>query len=46
MSINEKHLITLEFDKIRQLLADSCPIKCAQSRAFTLAPETEPDLVR
>ena len=46
MSISEKNLITLEFDKIRQLLADSCPIKCAQSRAFTLAPETEPDIVR
>ena len=46
MSISEKNLITLEFDKIRQLLADSCPIKCAQSRALALAPETEPDLVR
>lgn len=46
MSISEKHLITLEFDKIRQLLADSCPIKCAQSRALSLAPETETELVR
>ena len=46
MSISEKHLITLEFDKIRLLLADSCPIKCAQGRALSLSPETEPDLVR
>ena len=45
MSISEKHLITLEFDKIRALLADSCPIQCAQSRALTLVPETEPELV-
>lgn len=40
MSITEKTLITLEFDKIRQMLADSCPTKGAAEAARALYPAT------
>ena len=40
MSITEKALITLEFDKIRQMLADSCPTKGAAEAARSLYPAT------
>ena len=40
MSITEKTLVTLEFDKIRQMLADSCPTKGAADAARSLYPAT------
>ena len=40
MSITEKTLVTLEFDKIRQMLADSCPTKGAAEAARALYPAT------
>ncbi|MBE6535097.1 MAG: endonuclease MutS2 [Ruminococcaceae bacterium] len=40
MSITEKTLVTLEFDKIRQMLADSCPTKGAAEAARSLYPAT------
>ena len=40
MSITEKALITLEFDKIRQMLADSCPPMGAAVAARSLYPAT------
>ena len=45
MSINEKTLKTLEFDKIRQLLAEVCPTKGAAEMALSLTPEIIPDRV-
>ena len=45
MSINEKTLKTLEFDKIRQLLAEVCPTKGASAMALSLTPEIIPDRV-
>lgn len=36
--ITEKTLITLEFDKIRRLLADSCPTEGAAREAMSLSP--------
>ncbi len=46
MSINEKTLKTLEFDKIRVLLAEVCPTRGAAEEALRLAPEVFPDRVR
>ncbi len=40
MSITEKTLVTLEFDKIRQMLADACPTKGAAEAARALYPAT------
>ena len=45
MNINEKTLKTLEFDKIRQLLAEVCPTKGAASLALSLTPDDIPDRV-
>ena len=36
--ITEKTLITLEFDKIRQMLADSCPTRGSAALAASLCP--------
>ncbi len=44
--IAEKTLTTLEFDKIRRLLADVCPTKGAEERALRLVPEVRTDTVR
>ena len=38
MNISEKTLSTLEFDKIRELLAKNCPTKGAAERALSLCP--------
>ena len=46
MSITEKSLITLEFDKIRTLLADCCQTSGAKVLAKNLAPVTDADKVR
>ena len=40
MIITEKTLVTLEFDKIRQMLADCCPTKGAAEKARALYPAT------
>jgi len=45
MNINEKTLKTLEFDKIRQLLAAVCPTEGAKALALALTPEDIPDRV-
>ncbi len=44
--ITEKTLTTLEFDKIRRLLADVCPTSGAAERALRLVPECREDTVR
>ncbi len=46
MNITEKTLCTLEFDKIRELLADACPTAGAALLARTLAPTDRIDTVR
>jgi len=46
MNITEKTLITLEFDKIREMLADACPTAGAALLARTLAPTDRIDTVR
>ena len=38
MSINEKAINALEFDKIRTILASHCPTAGARARAFSLEP--------
>ena len=38
MSINEKAITALEFDKIRTILASHCPTAGAREKAFALAP--------
>ncbi len=45
MNINEKTLKTLEFDKVRQMLADVCPTRGAAETALGLVPEDIPDRV-
>ena len=46
MKITEKTLTTLEFDKIRRMLADSCPTAGAAAEAMMLAPAEHIDMVR
>ena len=46
MYINEKTLKTLEFDKIRGLLAEACPTAGAKAAALSLTPEIFPDKIR
>ena len=45
MNINEKTLKTLEFDKVRQMLAGVCPTRGAAETALGLFPEDIPDRV-
>ena len=45
MNINEKTLKTLEFDKIRVMLAAACPTKGAAEEALRLVPDDFPDRV-
>ncbi len=45
MNINEKTLKTLEFDKIRQMLAGACPTKGAAELALRLCPDDIADRV-
>lgn len=45
MNINEKTLKTLEFDKIRVMLAAVCPTKGAADEALRLVPDDFPDRV-
>ena len=45
MNINEKTLKTLEFDKIRIMLAAACPTKGAAEEALRLVPDDFPDRV-
>ena len=45
MSITEKTLCTLEFDKIRGFLADACPTRGAAELARGLSPKTQKDFV-
>ncbi len=44
--ITEKTLCTLEFDKIRALLADSCPTHGAALLAYALTPTDRADIAR
>lgn len=37
---------TLEFDKVRRLLADACPIKAASARALALTMSSDPTVIR
>ena len=46
MSIREKTLITLEFDKIRAMLADACPTAGAAELAYGLTPAEHVEQVR
>ena len=46
MNITEKTLTTLEFDKIRQMLADCCPTSGAADMARGLCPIDRIDIVR
>ena len=46
MNITEKTLTTLEFDKIRGMLADACPTAGAAALARGLCPTDHADLVR
>ncbi len=46
MNITEKTLITLEFDKVRAMLADACPTAGAAKEAWLLAPAEHMDFVR
>ncbi len=41
-----KAIYTLEFDKIREMLADAAPTEGAQARALTLEPDTDIDRIR
>ena len=45
MSITEKTISTLEFDKIRAMLADACPTAGAAALARGLVPHTHRDFV-
>lgn len=44
--ITEKTLVTLEFDKIRQMLADLCPTAGAAAEAMRLSPSVFEEQVR
>lgn len=46
MNITEKTLTTLEFDKIRAMLAEACPTSGAAAMAYLLTPINHADLVR
>ena len=46
MKITEKTLCTLEFDKIRAMLADACPTAGAAQMALSLAPVEHLELAR
>ncbi|MBE6547144.1 MAG: endonuclease MutS2 [Ruminococcaceae bacterium] len=46
MNITEKTITTLEFDKIRRMLADACPTAGSAAQALTLAPAEYVDQVR
>ena len=46
MRITEKTLTTLEFDKIRLMLADACPTAGGAELAMSLSPVEHPDQVR
>ena len=46
MHINEKTLKTLEFDKIRALLAGCCATQGAKAEALALVPDVYPDRIR
>ena len=46
MKITEKTLVTLEFDKIRQMLAEACPTSGSAKLAELLVPIEHADLVR
>ena len=46
MNITEKTLCTLEFDKIRELLADACPTAGSAALARNLTPTDRMDTVR
>ncbi len=46
MNITEKTLITLEFDKIRLMLADACPTAGAAAEAMRLTPCEHIDIAR
>ena len=45
MKITEKTLITLEFDKIRLMLASLCPTKGAAERALLLCPDDRAEII-
>ena len=45
MNITEKTLTTLEFDKIRELLAKVCPTEGSAALALTLAPDDRLEIV-
>jgi len=45
MNISEKTLSTLEFDKIRELLAKACPTRGAAERARALCPTDRLDVI-
>lgn len=45
MNISEKTLITLEFDKIRAMLAALCPTEAAARSALTLVPDDRIEIV-
>ncbi|MBR2354080.1 MAG: endonuclease MutS2 [Clostridia bacterium] len=46
MNITEKTLTTLEFDKIRAMLADACPTSGAAALARSLAPAEHMEIIR
>ncbi len=46
MSIAEKTIVTLEFDKILSLLSDSCHTQGARARALSLRPSCDIEKVR
>ncbi len=45
MNITEKTLSTLEFDKIRTMLADLCPTKGAAEEALRLCPDDRVEII-
>ena len=45
MNVKEKTLITLEFDKIRAMLAAVCPTKGASEQALSLIPDDRIDII-
>ena len=44
--MNEKTLITLEFDKVREMLADLCRTEASKSRALNLQPAHDPVVIK
>ena len=45
IQIKEKTLTTLEFDKIREILASLCPTSGAAAKALTLFPDTHKEII-